>query len=140
MKPHIYLRIASVLTLIHSVLHTVGGVFGKPEPGPAATAAAAMQENHFLFMGVMRSYWEFHRGMGLSVTVFLTAEAVVFWLLGSLVKAGTAGLRPILATFMVGYLAFAVDSYFYFFPIPIVMEVLIALCLGMAMAGAKARE
>jgi hypothetical protein len=138
MKPQMYLRIASVLTLVHSVLHTVGGVFGKQEPGPASIAAAAMQANRFMFMGVMRSFSEFYRGMGLSVTIFLTAEAVVFWLLGSLVKAGTKGLRPILATFMVGYLAFALDSYVYFFPVPIVMECLIALCLGLAMAGAKA--
>ena len=33
MKPVIYLRIASILTLIHSILHTVGGVFGKPPSG-----------------------------------------------------------------------------------------------------------
>ena len=30
MKPVLYLRIASILTLIHSILHTIGGVFGKP--------------------------------------------------------------------------------------------------------------
>ena len=35
MKSTIFLRIASVLTLIHAILHTIGGVFGKPEPGAA---------------------------------------------------------------------------------------------------------
>ena len=29
MKTTLFLRIASVLTLIHAVLHTIGGVFGK---------------------------------------------------------------------------------------------------------------
>ena len=38
MKPVAFLRIASVLTLIHSILHTIGGVFGKPDPGASATA------------------------------------------------------------------------------------------------------
>ena len=137
MKPVVFLRIASVLTFIHSVLHTIGGVFGTPEPGAAATAAEAMRSNHFLFMGVLRSYWEFHRGLGLAVTIFLTAEAIVFWQLGSMAKADAAPLRPILATFMVGYLAFAVNSCIYFFPVPIVFEVLIALCLGLALATAK---
>ena len=33
MKPVLYLRIASILTLIHSILHTIGGVFGKPPSG-----------------------------------------------------------------------------------------------------------
>ena len=31
MKPVIYLRAASLLTLLHAVLHTIGGVFGKPD-------------------------------------------------------------------------------------------------------------
>jgi hypothetical protein len=38
---------------------------------------------------------------------------------------------------MVGYLAFAVNSYIYFFPVPIVFEFLIALCLGLAILGSK---
>ena len=137
MKPTIYLRIASVLIFVHSVLHTVGGVFGAPPPGPGEAAAEAMRSNHFLFMGVIRSYWEFHRGLGLAVTIFLTAEAIVFWQLGSLARTDAARLRPIMATFMVGYLAFAVNSYIYFFPVPIVFEFLIALCLGLAILGSK---
>jgi len=137
MKPTIYLRIASVLTFVHSVLHTIGGVFGAPPPGPGEAAAEAMRSNHFLFMGVTRSYWEFHRGLGLTVTIFLTAEAIVFWQLGSLARTDATRLRPIMATFMVGYLAFAVNSYIYFFPVPIVFEFLIALCLGLAILGSK---
>jgi hypothetical protein len=137
MKPTVYLRIASVLTLVHSALHTIGGVFGAPPPGPGVTAAEAMRSNHFLFMGVTRSYWEFHRGLGLAVTIFLTVEAIVFWQLGSLARTDAARLRPIMAMFMVGYLAFAVNSYIYFFPVPIVVEFLIALCLGLAILGSK---
>lgn len=45
MKSAIYLRIAALLTLIHAILHTVGGVFGKPSPGTAAMVVATMQAN-----------------------------------------------------------------------------------------------
>src|ERR1700738_4550594 len=38
MKPAIFLRIASVLTLIHAVLHTIGGVFSKPGLGADGVA------------------------------------------------------------------------------------------------------
>ena len=41
-KPVVFLRIASVLTLIHAVLHTIGGVFGSVDPGTPAVAVAAM--------------------------------------------------------------------------------------------------
>ena len=140
MKPVVYLRIASVLTLIHSVLHTVGGVFGKPAPGVAATTEAVMNANQFVVFGVTRTYFDFLRGMGLGVTIFLTAEAIVFWQLSTLAKTDAARLRPVLATFMVAYLVFAANSFTYFFLFPVIVEIVIAACLGMAIATAKAGE
>lgn len=137
MKPVLFLRLASVITLIHSVLHTVGGVFGKPAPGVAAATEAVMRANQFVVLGVTRTYFQFYRGMGLGITIFLTAEAIVFWQLATLAKTDAVRLRPILATFMVGYLVFAVTSYIYFFAPPVIVEILIAACLGMAIATAK---
>jgi hypothetical protein len=138
MKPVLFLRIASVLTLIHAVLHTVGGVFGKADSGPAAIAEQAMQVNQFLLAGHMRSYFDFYRGMGLAVTILLTAESVVFWQFGSLAKSDPKRLRPILGTFLVAYAVLAVNSYTYFFLGPVIAEILIVLSLGMAIVTAKA--
>jgi hypothetical protein len=137
MKPVLFLRIAAVLTLIHAVLHTIGGVFSEAGPGPATIAVEAMKANQFLLMGHTRSYWEFYRGMGLAVTILLTAEAVLFWLLGSLAKTEARRLRPIVGTFLVGYAALAVNSYAYFFLAPVIVESLIAACLGLAIVTAK---
>src|SRR4051795_6318479 len=128
MKPVVFLRIASVLTLVHSVLHTMGGVFGKPEPGLAAATEAAMRANQFVVFGLTRTYFQFYRGLGLGITIFLTAEAIVFWQLGTLAKTDAQRLRPILVTFMVAYLVFAVNSYAYFFLGPVITEILIAAC------------
>jgi hypothetical protein len=136
-KPVLFLRIAAILTLIHAVLHTIGGVFGKVEPGPAAVAVEAMKANQFLLMGYIRSFWDFYRGMGLTVTVFLVAEAVIFWQLGSLARTDARRLRPIVGTFLVAYAALAVNSYTYFFLGPVIVEILIAACLGLAILTAK---
>ena len=108
MKPVIFLRIASVLTLIHAALHTVGGVFGKPAPGVATMVAATMR-TRFPFLGAMRSYSDFYLGMGLAVSIFLTVEAIAFWLLASLAKSDAARLRPLVAIFMLGYVAMAIN-------------------------------
>jgi hypothetical protein len=137
MKPALFLRIAAVLTFIHAVLHTIGGVFGKVRPGPAAAAVEAMKMNQFLLMGHTRSFWDFYHGFGLAATISLTAEAVVFWHLGSLAKTDAGRLRPILATFLVAYTALAVNSYAYFFLAPVIVEIFIAACLGLAMVTAK---
>lgn len=140
MKAAIFLRIASLLTLLHSVLHTIGGVFGKPAPGVAAATDAVMRANYFQVLGVTRSYWEFYRGMGLGVTIFLTAEGLVFWLLAPLAKKDAAQLRPILWVFVAAYLVFAVNSYTYFFSGPVIAEILIAGCLVGAIVTAKPAE
>jgi hypothetical protein len=137
MKPAVFLRIASILTLIHAILHTVGGVFSKPGPGAEAMVVATMQSNRFPVMGVTRTYFEFYRGMGLGITIFLTVEAIVFWLLASMANSDAARLRPILAVFMAGYLVFALNSWAYFFLAPVVTEILIALCLGLAIVTAR---
>ena len=85
MKPVICLRIASILTLIHAILHTIGGVFGKPPAGTATMVTAIMRLHVSTVFGVMRSYADFYRGMGLGVTVALTMDAAI------LLAAGVAG-------------------------------------------------
>lgn len=137
MKPVYFLRIASLLTLFHAVTHTIGGVFGRPSPGAAQAAVSMMKANQFAILGVTRSYWNFYRGFGLAVTIFLTVEAVVFWQLGSLAKSDSLRQRPIYATFLVGYAAMAANSYEYFFAPPVICEILIALCLALAIATSK---
>jgi hypothetical protein len=138
-KPVVFLRVASVLTLIHAVLHTVGGVFGGVDPGPASAAVTAMKANQFLLMGNMRTFWDFHIGMGLAVTIFLTGESVLMWQLASLAGTDARRLRPMIATLLLIYLAFAVNSYVYFFIAPVVTEVLIAGCIGVAFVTAKGK-
>ena len=64
----------------------------------------------------------------------------LFWQLGSLARTEAWRLRPILATFLVAYTIFAVDSYAYFFIGPVIAEVLIAACLGGALLTAGSRR
>jgi hypothetical protein len=140
MKPVIYLRAASLLTLLHAVLHTVGGVFGKADPGPQQAAVAAMKANQFPLMGATRSYWSFHMGFGLAVSIFLTLAAVVLWQLSSLAKTDSYRLRPIYWAFLLGFVAMAVNSYAYFFPPPVITELIIAACLAMAIVTSRQVE
>lgn len=137
MKAVVYLRIASVLTLLHAILHTVGGVFGKVQPGPQQAAADAMKANTFPLMGAIRSFWIFYRGFGLGITIFLAAMAVVMWQLSSLAKSDSHRLRPIYWTLLAAFAAMAVNSYLYFFWPPVVVEGLIAICVAGAILTSK---
>jgi len=137
MKSTLFLRLASALTFLHAVLHTVGGVFGKPAPGAAQAAMLAMQTSRFHVMGVTRTYADFLLGSGLAISILLLVESIVFWQLGTLSKTDAPGLRPILAAFLAGYLALAVNSYQLFFAAPVIAELVIALCLGLAIVTSK---
>ena len=137
MKTATFLRIASVLTLIHSILHTIGGVFGNPAPGVATTVAAAMR-THFEVFGVNRSYSDFYMGFGLGITIFLTVDSILLWILASMSRHDAPRLRPLIAVFALGYLAFAFNSYVFFFPIPVITELVIVACLVAAFVTAKA--
>jgi hypothetical protein len=137
MKSVLPLRIASVLTFIHAVLHTVGGVFGKIPPGPASMVVEAMKANPFVALGATRTFWQYYHGMGLAVSIFLFIESIVFWQLGSVARTAAPQLRPIFASFLVTYLAMAVNSYLYFFMAPVIVEILIALCFLWAIVAAK---
>jgi hypothetical protein len=123
--------------LLHAILHTIGGVFGKPQPGPQQIAVDAMKANQFPIMGSIRSLWIFYRGFGLGITIFLTAVAVLLWQLSSLPSADSRRLTPIYWTLLVTFLLMAANSYRYFFWPPVVVEVLIALCIAGAIFTSK---
>jgi hypothetical protein len=134
MKPILPIRTASILLFIHAALHTIGGVFGHQQPGPQTTAVTAMKSNQFLLMGHMRSFWDFYRGMGLGITISLTAEAIILWQLATLAKTNPRLARPMLITFAVAYAVFALNSYTYFFAGPVIAELLVVACLIAAIA------
>lgn len=135
MKSTTLLRTASVLTLIHAVLHTVGGLFSPPEHGPdEINVLNTMKAFQFDFMGSMRSYWDFYFGFGLIVTLFLLLDAVLLWQLASLAKSDAEKARPFMLTLLGAFAAMMVLSWLYFFIAPLVVEGIIAVLIGAAYA------
>jgi hypothetical protein len=53
--------VAAVLSLLHCIGHTIGGVFGVDAPSGTKEGAVveAMKSNQFDVMGATRSYWDF---------------------------------------------------------------------------------
>lgn len=131
MNPTLFLRVASIFTLIHCALHTIGGVFGKPRHGaPEIALIETIKSQRFDFMGSMRSYHDFLFGYGLAVTITLLVQGILFWQLGSMIKANPAVVRPIIALFFANCLLTAVVSWKYFFVGPAITQILIAVCLA----------
>jgi hypothetical protein len=132
MTPTLFLRIASVLTVIHSILHTIGGVLSKPKDPEQIAVIETMKSHSFNVMGSMRTFWDFFFGYGLGVTVTLLVQGILFWMLGSLVKTSPAAVRPIVALFFINFAVMSVIAFKYFFIAPGVTELLIAVSLAAA--------
>ena len=136
MKPALFLRTASVLSLIHCVLHTVGGVFISPDHGAEEVAVIeAMKSHRFDFLGSARSYWDFFFGYGLFITIVLFVAAILFWRVAAFVTTSPALVRSVAGIFAFNFAAMAIVSWRYFFFAPALTELLIAACLIVAYAG-----
>jgi hypothetical protein len=130
-KPTLWLRLASILTLLFALGHTLG--FSAPS-GDAAELAArqAMQATSFDLAGTRTDYWSLYLGFGYSIGLFLVLQAVLLWLV-----AGAAARQEKTAGAMIlAFLAFNLINLAlllkFFFIIPQVMEGGILLLLAIA--------
>jgi hypothetical protein len=132
MTSTLFLRIASVLTVLHAILHTIGGVLSKPKDPEQIAVIETMKSHSFNVMGSMRTFWDFFFGYGLGVTATLLIQGILFWMLASLVKTSPAAVRPVVALFLINFAVMSVISFKYFFFAPVITEVLIAVSLAAA--------
>jgi hypothetical protein len=141
MRTTLYLRIASVLAIIHAILHTIGGVLSKPNNGaPEIAIIEAMKSRSFNVMGSMRTYWDFFYGYGWLVGLALLVEGILFWQLATIAKTNAAPIRQIIMLFCLNFIVTTVIAWKYFFIAPAVTEILIAAFLAAAhFAAAPAR-
>jgi hypothetical protein len=138
MKPHVLLRAASALTVVHALLNSFAGLLsGTSKNQDEVSLLNAMKALHFDAMGSLRTYWDFYFGFGLFLTASLMLIAVLLWQLGSLVKAQPATARPFIGVLCIAFQAFAVLSWQYFFIAPVVIEGLIAMLLALAYASSR---
>jgi hypothetical protein len=132
MNPILFLRVASIVTLLYCIGHS-SGMPWTPAEGPAGMAVIeAMKSHRFDILGVQRTYWDFYFGFGVIISVYLLVQAVVLWQLASLAKRGTQ-VRSIVASFLVAFAINAILVWKYFFTIPAIMVMVIALCLLLAL-------
>ena len=117
MTPTLLLRIASVISLVFTAGHTLGGL-RKWSPMGENEVLKAMTEVRFDTMGTNRSYLDFFMGFGWSISVFMLLQTVLLWQLASLARSDPAHVRPMITVFGLATLATGVIAWRFIFPIP----------------------
>jgi hypothetical protein len=117
MTTTLFLRIASVISLLFAVGHTLGGI-EKWSPMGENEVLKAMTTVRFNIMGVNRSYLDFFMGFGWFISVALLLQAALMWQVASLARSNTVQARPMIAMFALAALAGGIIAWCFILPVP----------------------
>jgi hypothetical protein len=122
------LRIASVISLLFTAGHTLGGL-KKWSPMGENEVLKAMTTVRFETMGANRSYLDFFMGFGWSISVAMLLQTVLLWQMASLARTDVAHVRPMIAVFALATLASGVIAWRFIFPVPALFSGVLLIAL-----------
>jgi len=135
MTTTVWLRIASVISLIFTLGHTLGGL-KKWSPMGDNGVLQTMTAVRFDTMGANRSYLDFYMGFGWSISVTMVMQTVLLWQMASLARTAPASVRPMIAVIGLATVVCAIIAWRYLFPVPALFS--IALVIPLAAAYVRA--
>ena len=136
MTTSLLLRIASAISLLFAAGHTLGGRKDWSPMGET-DVLQAMRTVRYQVLGVSRSYVDFYRGFGFTLSVYLLLQAILLWQLAAIAKTDPLRVRPMIAAFALASLASGILSWRFLLPIPVIFSGVLTVCLGLAFFVAR---
>ena len=136
MTTTLLLRIASVISLIFTAGHTMGG-WKHWSPMGDNPVLKSMTIERFDTMGVNRSYLDFFMGFGWSISVLMLMQTVLLWQLALLAQTEPGRLRPMIAVIALATVGTGVIAWRYIFPVPALFSAALVIVLGFAYVAAR---
>ena len=131
MKPATFLKILSVILFLFALGHTLGTSSPQVQRGPAEAAVfSAMQSYRFPVMGFTRSYWDFYRGLAITVGILMFALAAIAWQLALIAQRHGSEALPIAITVLLACTGMLVVAFEFLFTIPIVFSAVTVVLAG----------
>src|SRR5215470_11145860 len=128
MTTAILLRIASVISLLFTAGHSLGGL-RQWSPMGENEVLKAMTAVRFETMGVSRSYLDFFMGFGWSISVAMLMQTAQLWQMASLARVDVAKVRPMIVVFALATLATGLISWRLILPLPAVFSGVLLIAL-----------
>ena len=125
------LRIASIISLVFTAGHTLGGL-QKWSPMGDNEVLKAMTTVHFDVMGAHRSYLDFFMGFGWSISVAILLQTVLLWQLASFARTDAVRVRTLIMSFAIATLASGAIAWQFIFPVPALFSGVLAIVLSAA--------
>jgi hypothetical protein len=136
MNTTLLLRVASAISLLFTVGHTLGGL-QKWSPMGENDVLKAMTAVRFDTFGASRSYLDLFLGFGWSISVAMLLQTVLLWQLAALAQPDPTRVRPMIAVFVLATLASGIIAWRFIFPVPALFSGVLLIALVAAYWSAR---
>jgi hypothetical protein len=130
------LRIASVISLVFTAGHSLGGL-KRWSPMGDNDVLRTMAAVYFDTRGAHRSYLDFFMGFGWSISVAMLLQTLLLWQMASLARTDVANVRPMIAVFALASFATGIIAWRFIFPIPALFSSVLTITLVAAYVVAR---
>jgi hypothetical protein len=132
----LWLRIASFISLVFTVGHTMGGL-KRWSPMGENDVLRRMTAVRFDTMGARRSYLDFFMGFGWTLSIVMVLETVLLWQMASLAQVNPPGVRPMIFVFALAIVASGIIAWRFLFPVPALFSAALVIVLVAAYVSAN---
>ena len=136
MTTTLFLRLASVISLLFTAGHSMGGL-SKWSPMGDNDVLRAMTTVRFEAMGATRSYLDFFMGFGWLISVAMLLQTALLWQMASLARSDASKIRPMIAMFALATLASGLIAWRYIFLVPTIFSFALLISLVAAYTAAR---
>ncbi len=129
MKPKLLLRIAAILIIIHSALHTLGFSGWKQAPDPVERQVIQQMTGHqFPFMGATHSLADYYEGFGYGCSIALFLIAAMLLIIANDLLFNMSLSRKVIITLGIALLFWGIDELIFFFPFAAGLTLVACVC------------
>jgi hypothetical protein len=136
MTTALLLRIASVISLVFTAGHSLGGL-KKWSPMGDNDVLRTMTAVYFDTMGAHRSYLDFFMGFGWSISAAMLMQTLLLWQMASLARTDVAHVRPMIAVLALATFASGIIAWRFIFPMPALFSGVLLITLVAAHVVAR---
>lgn len=115
MRTQSLLRTASITALLFGIGHTIGYPWVGDVTTEQLSQISAVKSVTAVTQGFLRSYWDFHIGFGITISLLFLVQAIIFWQLSSFGQTEPKSATFVAAVFGAFYIACTVVNFSFSF-------------------------
>lgn len=140
MTAKFFLRVAALSLLVIVLGHSTTLLPHAARDLTETLVLKGMKTYEMNLFGSLRTYWDFHQGMSMIMTIQMAVAVALLWILANQSVQRPKEVLPMVIVLFIGAVPFAVICWVYFFVLPGAFSTLGALALAFAIPKLAAQK